>query len=326
MTSQSILRLAVPFALAVSAMAQTPSPALLVLNKEEATLAIVDPASRKVVGRVPTGEGPHELAVSADGKWAFVANYGSRTPGNSLSIIDLAAVKEVKRLDVGPLSRPHGITFADGKVYFTAEANKLIARYDPAAGKIDWMQGTGQNGTHMVMLSKDGNSIYTANIASDSITIFDRAGQNWNATVVPVGKGPEGFDLSPDGTQIWAAHSRDGKVSIIDLASKKVTGTVDARTKRSNRLKFTSDGKRVLISDLDGGELVVLDAASRQEVKRLKLGTAPEGILMHPDGNQAYVAVSGDHKLAIVDLKTLEVTGHLETGRGPDGMAWVPKS
>src|SRR5947208_11732982 len=108
---------------AVLAIAQTPSIALLVLNKEDATLAIVDPAGH-VVARVPTGEGPHEVAVSTDGRFAFVGNYGKQTPGSTISVIDLVAQKELRRVDLGPLRRPHGIAFADGKVYFTAEVNK----------------------------------------------------------------------------------------------------------------------------------------------------------------------------------------------------------
>jgi len=34
----------------------------------------LDPSAMKVVGHVPVGEGPHEVAT--DGKLAFVANYG----------------------------------------------------------------------------------------------------------------------------------------------------------------------------------------------------------------------------------------------------------
>ncbi len=305
--------------------AETPSPALLVLNKEENSLAIVDPATRRVVGRVPTGEAPHEVTVSADGKLAFVTNYGSRNPGNTISVIDLAAQKEVRRVDLGPLGRPHGITFANGKVYFTAEASKLIGRYDPASQRIDWLLGTGQNTTHMLLVSRDTNTIFTANIGSDSITAIERAASplDWNETVIPVGKGPEGIDLSPDGKELWAAHSRDGGVSIIDIATKKVKHTLDLQTKRSNRLKFTPDGKLVLISDLAGGDLVVLDAPTRKEIKRMKLGRSPEGILIVPDGSRAYVAVAGDHNVAVIDLKTLELSDHIPTGSGPDGMAWA---
>src|SRR5262249_31712141 len=147
--------------------------------------------------------------------------------------------------------------FADGRLYFTAEANRLIARYDPAADKVDWVLGTGQTTTHMVLVSRDGGRIFTANIGSDSIAMFQR-GSNalaWIEDVIPVGKGPEGIDLSPDERELWTAHSRDGGVSVIDTAAKKVVHTIALGTKRSNRLKFTPDGARVLVSDLDAGEL-----------------------------------------------------------------------
>jgi len=307
--------------------AETPTPALLVLNKEDATLAIVDPHDGKVVGLVPTGEAPHEVAASDDGKLAFVANYGARNPGNTISVIDLAARKELRRVDLGPLRRPHGIMFADGKLYFTAEVNKLIARYDPASNQIDWLLGTGQNGTHMVLLSKDANQIFTANFGSDSITAIDRVSGplGWSETVIPVGKGPEAIDLSPDGRELWTAHSRDGGVSIIDVAAKKVAQTFDVQTKRSNRLKFTPDGRLVLISDLEGRELVVLDRAARKQIKRIQLGRSPEGILIVPDGSRAYVGVARENNVAVIDLKTLDVTGRISTGSGPDGMAWAER-
>jgi YVTN family beta-propeller protein len=315
------------FASLLAVAAETPSPALLVLNKEDAALAIVDPVTRTVVARIATGQGPHELAVSSDGKLAFAGNYGGQTPGSTLSVIDLVAQKELRRVDLGALRRPHGLAFFDGKLYFTAEVNKLIGRYDPAANQVDWLLGTGQNTTHMVVVNKDGSQMFTSNIGSDTITAIDRgaAAGAWNETVIPVGKGPEAIDLSADGKEVWTAHSRDGGVSIIDTATKKVTQTLNVQTRRSNRLKLTPDGKLVLISDLDSGELVVLDRPARKEIKRLKLGRAPEGILIVPDGSRAYVAVAGDNNVAIIDLKTLEVTGRIATGSGPDGMAWAER-
>src|SRR5215472_1078714 len=152
---------------AIVVAAETPSLTLLVGNKEENSLVFVDPASGKVLGRVPTGDGPHEVAASTDGKLAFAANYGTgQNPGSTISVIDAVNMKEVRKVDVSPLRRPHGLYFADGKLYFTAEANRLIGRYDPAANKIDWLMGTGQNSTHMVIAAKDG-TIFTANIGSD---------------------------------------------------------------------------------------------------------------------------------------------------------------
>jgi YVTN family beta-propeller protein len=329
----SFVRMVAGFALisvgsivAVRTGAQTPSPALLVLEKSDEKLAIVDPSSLKVVGRVPSGGAPHEVIASDDGKFAYISNYASeRGMLKTLSVIDLNAQKAMAPVDLGALRAPHGLAFGDGKVYFTAEANKVIGRYDPASNQVDWVLGTGQNVTHMVVLSKDLKTIFTSNIGSDTICVIEPGGgrNGWNVTPIPVGKGPEGFDLSPDGREVWAANSGDGSVSIIDVASKKVTATLDLKTKRTNRLKFTPDGKLVLISDDGAGEVVFVDTATRKERKRLQVGKGPEGTLVQPDGAKAYVALSGENAVAVIDLKTLEVTGKIATGNGPDGLAWV---
>jgi YVTN family beta-propeller protein len=240
-------------------------------------------------------------------------------------MIDLAARKELRRIDVAPLSRPHGLAFAGGKLYFTAEADKKIARYDPAANTIDWQFETGQNSTHMVLPAKDARTLFTSNIGSDSVSVIEQGPAGiWTQTVVPVGKGPEGLDLSSDGRELWSAHSRDGGVSIVDVRTKKVTQTINAGTKRSNRIKLTADGRFALISDLEAGDLVVLDAGTRKEIKRLALGKMPEGILIPPGGSRAFVAVNGDNHVAVVDLKTWQVIKKIATGVGPDGMAWAP--
>jgi YVTN family beta-propeller protein len=304
--------------------AETPSPALLVLDKQGA-LAIVDPATGLVVAKVRTGDQPHEVAASSDGRLTFVSNYGGGTaPGRTLSVIDLVAQREIHRVDLEPLSRPHGLDFAGGKLYFTCEANKVVGRYDPAANRVDGILGTGQNTTHMVRLSPGLDRIYTANIGSDSISIFTRTGTaDWSQSAVPVGKGPEGFDLTPDGRELWAANSRDGTVSVVNLAEKRVVRTFRVDTKRSNRLKFTHDGKLALISDLDGGELVIYERATLRQLKRLPLGRQPAGILVAPDNAHAYVSVTGDDYVAVIDLKTLELASRIQPGTGPDGLAWA---
>ena len=314
--------IAIVLALVRPAAAQ-PSPTLLVLNKVANTLAFVDPATGKVLATVPTGDGPHEVVT--DAARAYVGNYGAQTPGSTLSVIDLASRKELRRVDLGPLRRPHGMVMAEGMVYFTAETNRAVARYDPAADRVDWVMGTGQTGTHMIAAHGGGATLFTTNIGSDTVSVLTRGAGPlaWAVSTIAVGKGPEALDLSPDGTELWVAHSRDGGVSVIDIASRTVAHTFDLRTKRSNRLKFTPDGALVLISDLDAGELVVVDARARVEVKRLPLGRSPEGILVEPGGARAYVAVTGDNAVAVVDLKTLQVVGRIETGAGPDGMAWV---
>ncbi len=308
---------------AVIAFAQ--APLLLVLEKSDRTLAIIDPATNKILARTPAGEDPHEIVASDDGRFAYISNYGAfGTPQHTLTIVDLKERKTVGAVELGALLAPHGLSLSNGKVYFTAEGSKAIGRYNPDSKRVDWTLGLGNNRTHMIVVR--GDRIFTSNANSDSISILERDSKGdvsgWTQTVIPVGKGPEGFDVSPDGSQLWAANSHDGTISILDVATKKVAANIDIHTSRSNRLKFTPDGKLVLVSDLGSGDLVVLDAASRKEVKRLNLGKGAAGILIAPDGTRAYVAVSADNDIAIVDLKSLSVAGRISVGKGPDGMAW----
>jgi DNA-binding beta-propeller fold protein YncE len=144
------------------------------------------------------------------------------------------------------LNGPHGLAFVGGKLWFTAEGAKAVARYDPAADKVDWLMGTGQNRTHMIYVTADQKQIYTTNVSSGTVSILEnvvlppmgpppgmglppsappsppsRGGQprmDWNEIVVPVGKGDEGFDVSPGGRELWTANAHDGTLSIIDLA------------------------------------------------------------------------------------------------------------
>jgi YVTN family beta-propeller protein len=322
---------------------------LLVLNKGDNTLATVDAATFQVKGRVPSGPDPHEVIASADGRTAYISNYNRGNGASStLSVADLVGQKALAPIDLGALTRPHGLTLADGKVYFTAEGAKVIGRYDPATSKIDLVLGTGQDRTHMVIVSKDMKQLFTSNVASGSISVFELVqgggrggpggpgrgpgrgpggggGPDWKMTVIPVGRGAEGFDLSPDGKELWAANAQDATVSIIDVASKKVVQTVPVPFRSANRLKFTPDGKHVLISDLGGNDLFILDASSRAQVKKIDLGGGAAGVLMDPNGTRAFVSVGPMNSVAVIDLKALKLDQRIETGPGPDGLAWVER-
>lgn len=338
------------------ALAQTtPSPALLALSKRDRTLAIVDPSTLKVIARMPSGPDPHEVIASSDGKFAYISNYGGGVY-NTITVVDLAAQMTLHMIDLGPMHGPHGLDFSGGKLYFTAESNKLFATYNPATGKIDWIMGTGQDRTHMVLVAPGQDRIFTSNVNAATISIFEKrpggggpggppppgagpggpppgmppggpgAGrfpENWVQAVIPVGRGAEGFDVSPDGKELWAANAQDGTVSVLDVAAKKVVATLNPKVVGANRLKFTPDGKLVFISSLRGGDLVILDAATRAETKRVPIGHGAAGIQMQPDGKRAFVACTPDNYIVTIDLKTLTAGDRLDVGVEPDGMAWV---
>jgi YVTN family beta-propeller protein len=308
----------------IPARAQS-SGSLVVLNKAEATLAIVDPASAKVVAKVPTGDGPHEVAISSDGKRAYVTNYGAQTPGSSLSIVDLDARKEIKRVDLGAIRRPHGIFEHDGKVYFTTETSCAVARYDPAADRVDWIMGTGQLGTHMLVLSPDKKRIYTANIGSDSVSLVELEPGPGRPPVrhVAVGKNPEGLDISPDGKELWVGQNGDGGLSVVDTATLAVTATVKVG-KVPIRVKFAPDGKRVFVTDPEAGGRVVFDAATRAEGKRGKIEGGPVGLGFWADGSRLFVAAAAANRAMVFDATSLEPVASVETGAGPDGLGFRP--
>jgi len=226
---------------AIGASSQTtPKESLLVLSKHDQTLAIVDPATLKVVAKMPVGADPHEVIATADGKTAYVSNYGGGGAGalHTLAVLDLVNQKALASIDLGALKGPHGLDFAGGKVWFTAEAAKAFGSVDPASEKVDFILGSGQNRTHMIYVTRDLTRIYTTNIQSGTLSIWEKVrpalpsgpppapgapppGQfpaEWSQSLVEVGAGSEGFDVTPDGKEIWTADSQDGTIAVVSVA------------------------------------------------------------------------------------------------------------
>jgi DNA-binding beta-propeller fold protein YncE len=319
---------------------------LLVLEKGTNTLAIIDPRSLQVRARVAAGPDPHEVVATSDGTRAYISNYGGEGSSlNTLSVVDVSGRRPLAAIDLGALHSPHGLDFAGGKVYFTAESNKVIGRFDPATSHIDWVMGTGQDRTHMVLVARDLQHIYTTNVRSGTVSFIESSSRRafgpppqttvtvWDQTVIPAGRGSEGFDVSPSRRELWVANSQDQSVTVIDVAAKKAVQTFAIPGHGANRLKFTTDGRYALISALgtfgsgvrDHDNLIVVDVRSHQPVKTLDLGGGAAGILLSPDAKRAFVAVSQGDRVAVIDLQSLAVSGEVSPLRQPDGMAWASR-
>lgn len=312
----------------------TPDRALLVLSKTDRTLAIVDPVTLAVVARVPVGPDPHEVIVAPDARTAYVSNYGGGAY-HTITPVDLVRQEAMPAIDLGPLAGPHGLAVAGGKVWFTAEAAKVVGRYDPAAHAVDWVLGTGQDRTHMLVVSEDGRRVVTTNVNSATVTVAEARTAappggaprlDWAETVIPVGRGSEGIDVSPDGREAWVANAQDGTISVIDLGNKRVVQTLAADVRGANRLKFTPDGALVFVSSLGGPDVTVLRAATRDVVKRVPVGRGAAGIVMQPDGARAYVACTPDDSVAVIDVRSLAVVARVAAGGRPDGLAWAVRT
>ncbi|HWS72036.1 MAG TPA: YncE family protein, partial [Thermoanaerobaculia bacterium] len=297
---------------------------VLVVNREEKQLVILDATTREIVAKVPTGSGSHEVAASEDGKLAIVSNYGDAgAPGNTLSIIDINAAKELRRGSVAPLTRPHGLAVSGGNVWFTAEANQVVGRFNLGDNAVDRVVGTAQKLSHMIVVDRKTEKLYTSNIVSGSVSAIAPVDPpaRWDVVQISTAKGPEAIALSPDGKQVWVGHRPTGGISIIDTATQKVTATI-AVEPFVFRLAFTPDGQYVLATVPDGGVVEVFEAATGDRMKRIETpGGSPVTLAMDPDSTRAFVAMAGANRVYIIDLKTFEVVASMPSGGSPDGIA-----
>jgi len=329
------------FMLSSAAFADT----LVVLNKAEATASLIDLPTEKVVATLATGQGPHEVSVSPDGRLAVAGNYGvPDAPGSSLTLLDIPAARVVKTIDLGDYQRPHGIQWqADGRhAVVTAEAQKTILLVDVDAGEVVGRIETQQEVSHMVVLTPEGGRAFVANIGSGSVTALDLPGRKVLAQI-PVGEGTEGIDITPDGLQVWVTSRAADLVTVLDASSLEVLARLPSAS-FPIRAKVTPDGRHVLVSNARSGDVAVFDVATRKEVRRISMSleaadtegrlfgdrfgrsSVPIGIVVHPGGKRAYVAHAGADAISILDLESWEVIGSLTAGKEPDGMAYSPLS
>ncbi|HUN25497.1 MAG TPA: cytochrome D1 domain-containing protein [Steroidobacteraceae bacterium] len=331
------------YALAAEA---TPANALLATSKGDHTLAIVDPLSDAVVAKMPIGPDPHEVIADADGRTAYVSNMGNSS-FHRIDVLDLIGQRALAPIDTGPLTGVHGLAISSGKLWFTAQGAMAIARLDLASRQVDWIMGTGQSWTHMLVLTPDLKRIYATNVMSGSLSIFaleqarnlpfaprSRAPRPpagvrpplvWVHTLVATERGAEGVDLSPDGKEVWTASSASGRVYVIDTAARKLAHVLDAKAIGANRVKFTHDGRRVLISSLRTGDVLIYDAKARTEIKRMHVGRGCAGVLVAPDDRRAYVACTSDNYVAVLDMGTMALVDRIDVGPQPDGLAWASR-
>jgi len=311
---------------------------LLAISKTEHKLAIVDPRDGRVLARVPVGPDPHEVVAPADGRTAYVSNTGGGQ-FHEIDVIDLASAAARPPIDTGALTGPHGLALVDGKLWFTAQGAKAIARYDPATGRIDRVVGTGQDQTHMLAVTADQKRVFASNVQSGTISILDeellppivtpigyvlptaKPYLDWRQTVVPFAKGNEGIALSPDGAELWAATPFGGAIAVLDTRTRRIAARIPAAVVGANRMAFTPDGRRLLVSSLKTGELTIVDAKRRAVIGRVALGHGAAGTVISADGTRAYVSCTPDAYVAVVDLRLAKVIAHIDIGGRPDGVA-----
>lgn len=309
---------------------------LVVVNQLDSTADLIDLSQGKSLRKILTGLGPHEAAISDDGKLAAITNYGNGPqPGNSLTIAALPKGEVVKTIDLGTYTRPHGIAWLDAdRVLVTSESTQNVVQVNVTEGKVEKAFATGMRGSHMLALDRAGKRVYTANIPDANVTAIDLA-DGKKLGDIPAGPQSEGIAVSPDGKWIVTGN-RTGTISILDAKGMKKVKDLECAGV-PYRAGFTPDGKRALVPCPMSKELVVIDMAKLEIEKKISTSAdpgdpnaplaGPRGVYVHPNSKWAYLTLNESSSVGIVDLVKLEVVGRVPVGRSPDGVAYgiVPK-
>jgi len=319
---------------AVSLFAVSPAQAqdgrLLVAQKGDRSLAIVDPETGKVIAQVAEGGVTgHEVAGSPDGRLAYVPIYGDSgvgkpgTDGANMVVIDIAAGKVVGNLDFGHGVRPHCAVFGpkDGLLYVTTELDHTVTLIDPKTLKIVGSIPTGQAESHMLALSHDGRRGYTANVGPGTVSVLDIPAHK-TITVIPISGNTQRIAISNDDHWVFTADQTSPRLAVIDSATNRVKSWV-ALSGSGYGAAATPDGRWLLIAIPDRNVVDAIDLKTMKVARSVAVGANPQEMLVRPDGKRAYVSCLDSNQVAEIDLATWKVTRMIATSKGTDGLGWA---
>ena len=297
---------------------------LLVVEKKGDAVGFYASSGERVA-EVRVGRTPHEVAVSRDGRHAFVSNNGvlwmdyEGPGGNTLAIIDIAGQRLEATLPLGKFHRPHGISLdpRSTRAFVTAENPDRLVLVDLDARAVIADFDNGGVDPHMVTFDRDGRWGYVSNTASGTVGAVHAV--TGELRLIDVGKGPQGSLLSRDGKLLWVTCRDEGRIDIIDTATKTLAGSI-ATGEGVNRLAATPD-ESLLVYSLQYGKAVgIADIARREELAQVPLGGAPLSISLSRDGRYAFAGVQDNDQIWIVSVPERKVVQVIDTppGAGPD--------
>jgi DNA-binding beta-propeller fold protein YncE len=328
-----MLRLMVPmlFCLLGVVLAQAPGRGLLlVANKGDESLGIIDVDSGKQVATVPEGGATgHEVVASPDGKTAYVPIYGNSgvgkpgTDGDHMLVIDIASRKVIGTVKFGKGVRPHLPVFGprNGMLYVTTELDQAITIVDPKTLKIAGQIPTGQEQSHMLAISHDGRRGYTANVGPGTVSVLDMEARK-TLTIIPISGETQRISISPDDKMVFTSDQKAPRLAVIDTATNKVKTWVTLPGSGYGTAP-TPDGKWLLVDIPSKNLVAVVDLAAMKVVKSLDVPAAPQAVVVRPDGKEAYASCDSSHKIAVINVADWTVKGTIDAGAGADGLAWA---
>jgi len=307
----------------------TPHAVLLVANQKDQNVSIVDPATdRQTAVIAEDGYTGHEIAVSPEGKTAYVPIYGDSgvgkpgSDGRTMDVIDIASRKVVHTVDFGHGVRPHRPLYDShsGLLYVTTELDHAITAIDPHTLKIVGSIPTGAAESHMLAITHDGRLGYTANVGPGTVSVLDLKARKTIA-VIPVAGKVQRISLSNDDKLVFTADYTTPQMAVIDTATNKVKTWI-ALPSIGYGTASTKDGRWLLVAMTSANKVAVVDLSTLKVARTIDVPTDPTEILVRPDGAAAYVSCGSSGKVAVLDLSNWKVRAAIDAGKGADGLAW----
>ena len=321
----------------LSASRETPSPdaassasMLLIANKGEQTLGLVDPQGGKQVATVAeSGITGHEVIASPDGRTAYVPIYGNSgvgkpgTDGSGIDVIDIASRKVTGKIDFGHGVRPHCPLIGpnDGMLYVTTELDKTISIIDPKTLKIVGSIPTGQPESHMLTIAPDGKRGYTANVGPGTVSVLDMENRK-TLEVIPVSGQVQRIAVSTDGKFVFTSDQTKPQMAVIDTATNKIKTWIPLPGLGYGSAA-TPDGKWLVVAVPTAKKVAVVDLATMKVAHEIDVPAAPQESLVRPDGQMAYVSCDASRKIAAIRTSDWTVEKMIDAGAGADGLAWA---
>ncbi|HEY5805022.1 MAG TPA: YncE family protein [Lysobacter sp.] len=318
-------------------MSTADSTELLVGNKSADTVWRLSTKDGSKLGEFATGQGPHEIVVSSDGRTALVSNYGAQLPGNGLSVLDLAGSKPVRRIELGENTRPHGMRLlpGSGRAVVTTEGSRKLLVVDIGKAQVTSAIDMGEGRGHMVALSADGAAAFVSKIDAGTISRVDLKSAR-KTHEVAAGAGAEGVAVHPRSGEVWVSNREAGTVTVHDPATLAIQNTVPSPG-FPIRVVFSADGRHALVTNARAATLSVIDVQDKRVIHTVELArkdaqysetmlgraALPIGVIADPSGKRVYVAISGGDEIAVVDTQRWQVVDHWKTGREPDALGVV---
>jgi len=306
-----------------------PAGMLLVANKGDQTLGIIDPAAGRQTATVKqSGFTGHELIASPDGRTAYVPIYGDAgvgragSDGRTMDVIDVASRRRVATIDFGKPLRPHDPKFGpDGLLYVTTELTNSVTIVDPRRNEVVGTIPTGQPESHMLAITRDGRRAYTSNVHVGTVSALDLRERKLLA-VIPVSAHAQRISLSADDRWAFTADQEQPRLAVIDTATNAVKQWISLPGVAYGTAA-TADGRWLVLALIRLNKVGVVDLKSMQFVRSLDVPKAPQAVLVRPDDRVAYVSCDASGKVAEIDLEEWKVNRLVDAGPFVDGMAWA---